>query len=34
VTLTILDLDRLRATPLQRDPFEFVLAWKFWRRMS
>jgi SM-20-related protein len=29
VTLTILDLDRLRATPLQRDPFEFVLVESF-----
>ncbi len=29
VPLTILDLDRLRATPLHRDPFEFVLVESF-----
>ncbi len=29
MTLTILDLDRLRAAPLHRDPFEFVLVESF-----
>ena len=29
MTLTILDLDRLRTAPLQRDPFEFVLVESF-----
>jgi SM-20-related protein len=29
VTLAILDLDRLRAAPLHRDPFEFVLVESF-----
>jgi SM-20-related protein len=30
--LTILDLDRLRAAPLERDPFEFIVVEEFVRR--